>query len=210
MKFVPTLAGFLLLFALPACRPMLYPAARAFGSPSEDELKRCRVAFEQFKARPAQAQIVVHEVVDPRGSGATRHLQAAGCLAASFQAQGLANVSPAAFRPEVDPTPLGRNQLRYTWRRAHAYGDWIERMRPEGDYFVFVEMLPRPSGEIVGIQTYILDRTGAVAYARLLNSHHFGRPALKDSQEGITFLLQVLQKDLVRRGTELFPPYGVG
>lgn len=211
MRLGPALSCLLVLVAPQfGCKSMLYPLARAFGSPSEGELKRCRATFEQFKSQRGTARIVVHSALDPRGPQGAWEPRTADQLVALMQQQGMPHAVPVPAPKDIDPTPLGANQMRYTWKRAHAYADWIRRTRPEGDFFVFVELLRHPAGEIVGIQTYVLAASGDIAYARQLNSHQFGRPAISDPQSAIDFLHGVLQSALSRPADAVFPPYGVG
>jgi hypothetical protein len=188
---------------------MLYPLARAFGGPSEGQLKRCRAAFERLKAQKGTARIVVHSALDPRPLGAWDP-GTAEQLAALMREKGMANAVAAPAPQGVEPLPLGGNQMRYAWTRARAYGDWIRKTRPEGDFFMIVEMFHQPAGEIVGLQVYVLDRMGDIAYLRLMNSHHFQRPSLPGPQEAITLLHGLFQRGLTRQAEEQFPPYGVG
>ncbi len=203
----------LVLLFLPGgtgCKPMLYPVARAFGGPSETELKRCRAAFDRLKAQKDTAHIVVYSALDPRGPQEAWDPGTADRLAALMQEKGMAHAVPAPAPKGVEPTPLGGNQLRYAWNRARLYGGWIRRSHPDGDFSLFVEMFHQPTGDIVGLQLYVLDRSGEVAYRTLMNSHHFQRPSVPGPQEAITLLHGIFQWGLSRQAEEIFPPYGVG
>lgn len=200
----------LLLLPQPGCKAMLYPVARAFGGPSEGELKRCRAAFERLKDQKGSARIIVFSALDPRGPQGAWDPGTAERLVALMQEKGMANATPAPAPQAVEPTPLGGNQMRYAWDRAHAYGDWLRRAQLEGDFFLFVEMFHQSAGEIVGLQVYVLDRTGEIAYLNLMNSHHFKGPSVPGPEEAITLLHGLFQWGLTRRAEERFPPYGVG
>ena len=205
-----TLLALLFLAGVPACKPMLYPAARAFGSPSEGELKKCRTAFIRLKDARATARIVVYAAIDPVGTRKDPFAGTAELLAEQLKEKGWTHCSCASGVPSVQPTPLLRNQLRYTWSRAHLYGRWVETTRPEGDFFLFLEVLAPPANGIIGIQCYVVDASGQVAYARLMNSHHFGGTTPKDPETACRLILRAFLRDLERRAEEVFPPYGVG
>lgn len=198
----------LLLLAAPGCKPMLYPLARAFGGAPESELKLRRAAFDRLKARQATARIRVAPVLDPRRDQPPASDTAAG-LVAQLQADGWAGASALAAAPAVAPTPLGRNQLRYLQTRAGAYSAWVKAARPEGDYLVVVEVLSG-SGGIGGIQCYVLECSGQVAYLCLQNSHHFGAHRPADAQAAGQLALRLLARDLQRKPEEVYPPWGVG
>jgi len=72
MKLRPILLTLLCLPAIQGCKPMLYPVARAFGGPSEGELKLRRAAFDRLKATRATAKILVYPALRVRRGKPTR------------------------------------------------------------------------------------------------------------------------------------------
>jgi hypothetical protein len=210
MKLWPSLLSLLLLPGIQGCAPMMYPLARAFGSPAESELKKCRVAFERLKAERATARILAYQALEPVGARVGGFPGTAEQTTERLRAHGFSAVRAVADPPRIKPTPLGANQLRYVWTRAHAYGAWVQSVRPEGDYHLFLEILAPPSGGILGAHCYILDGMGQVAYRRLMNSHHFGNHPPQDPEAACGLILQILLQDLERPADSIFPPYGVG
>lgn len=210
MNSASILAAGLLLASQPAWKAVLYPAARAFGSPSERELKACRAACERLKASPATARIVVFPSCNPVLADPKIGPESAPLILAKLHAGGFGNAVLATSEPGLAITPYGGNQMRYSWNRAHAYGAWIRQARPEGEFFFFAEVASGPSGRVHGIHGYVLDAQGTVAYHRLMNSHHFGKAGPVGQAEALELLMKVFLKDLQRPVLELFPKWGVG
>jgi hypothetical protein len=210
MKPATFLFASLLLAPQPACKVLLYPAARAFGAPSERDLKACRLACERLKASPAAARLVVFPARNPVRVDPQIGPDSASLLLAKLQAGGFGNAVLATADPGLPVTPYGGNQLRYSWDRARAYGAWIKQARPEGEFFFFAEVAAGPSGRVNGLHAYVLDAEGTVAYHRLMNSHHFGQPGPAGQAEALELLVKHFLKDLPRPALELFPKWGVG
>ncbi len=190
---------------------LLYPFARAFGSPPEAELARCRVAFSRLAADWNHAHILVLPVwqaglqVEPRPENWRQDL--------AFALARGAGAPPGRFRmadaaPAVAPMEMGHNQLRYLWQRAELYRRWVQESSPAADYVWCLELLGPPD-HVVAIQVYIFDRSGQIAYCRLYNSHQFGRPALT-FKRALGLVIHHLREDLQRDPLAVFPPYGVG
>jgi len=192
------------------CKPMLYPVARAFGGPSEGELKRCRVTFERLQAGRGSLRLQVSPAVDPVGRWKAGYPDTVDAQVQQLRVTGWSGCIATATLPGVEPTPLGRNQMRYSWNRARAYGAWVAGSHPEGDFHLFTEVLTHPSGAIIGIHLYVVDASGQVAYQRLMNSHHFGGNTPADPRDAALRILWVFMRDIDRRADEVFPPYGVG
>jgi hypothetical protein len=210
IRLILLLISLILLPIIQGCTVMVYPFARAFGSPSESELKQCRVAFERLKAGRFTVRTVVYPAADPVGMRKDAYPGTAVLMAEQLRAKGWTNCTTAPTTPPVEPRRLGANQLRYAWNRAHAYGQWVRTARPEGDFHLFVEILSDPSGNIIGIQAYVLDASGQVAYERLLNSHQFGGNPPKNPEAACQLILRVLLNHLDQADPCIFPPYGVG
>ena len=189
---------------------MLYPLARAFGSPTESELRKCRVAFDDLKARWATARVVVYAAGDPTGAREGGFAGTADLLAGRLREAGWAACSVAPAAAPVEPTPLEGNQLRYAWKRARAYAKWVQGARPGGDFLIFTEVLTSSAGGVVGIHMFVVEGDGEVAYQRLLNSHHFATSQPPDPAAACGLILQVFLRDLGKSADEVFPPYGVG
>jgi len=199
-----------LLLLVQGCQLMMYPCARAFGSPSESELKQCRAAFEHLKEGRTTARTVVYPVVNPRQEQPMALAGTAAYVAEQLQAKGWTNCTIATNPPAVAGTPLGHNQLRYMWDRAHGYSQWVRDSQPAGDFHLFIEILSARSGEIIGIHCYVVDATGQIAYVRLSNSHHFGDQPPQDSEAACQFILKFLLHSLESPAEIVFPKYGVG
>jgi len=205
-----TVAGMVVAGVTSGCAVMLYPLARAFGSPSQGELQRCRYAFARFQATRATVTTVAYAPIDPR-SGARHGGEAAlAVLRERLPGVGVGRCVVAGVPPDVEPTPLGHNQLRYAWTRARLYAAWARDARPAGDFFVVVEILSAPSGEIVGVHGYVVERGGQVAFVRWLNSHSFGTGPPRDAAQACALILDRLQRSLARPAAESYPRYGVG
>ena len=200
----------LALGSLTACRPMLYPFARAFGSPSEGELKLRRAAFNRLKAQRGAWRIVVYPMLDPTGRRQETFPGCAETAAAILRDRGLAGAAAGEAPPTVPARALGGNQLRYLQDRAAAYGGWMKEARPAADAAVFMEVLVDGSGTISGLHMVVVEASGQVAYTRLFNSHHFGPNPPSGGDAACRLLARVLLRDLERPAEELHPPYGVG
>jgi len=210
MSIRTLLLPLLLLAGIQACKPMMYPLARAFGSPSEGELKKCRAAFDRLKTGQATLRLKLYPALDPVGHRKSGYPGTTAVQADLLAAKAWSHCSAADALPGVAATPLGSNQMRYSWNRARDYGKWVASARPEGDFHVFTEILAGPSSGIIGIQMYVVDASGQVAYQRLMNSHHFGGTPPGDAETASRLILQVFLRDLERPSDQVFPPYGVG
>lgn len=199
----------LLLFSS-ACKPMLYPLALAFGGPSEGELKLRRVAFDRLKASKATARILVYPLVDPRHAESPYPVASAETAAALARGEGLAGAKAATGFHAVPPSALGSNQLRFTMDRAKAYAAWTATQRLDTDFVMFLEAMTDSAGRVGGIQLYVVEASGQVAYVRLYNSHHFNGTPPHGPDNVCGVMLRNLRFDLTRQATELHPPYGVG
>lgn len=200
----------LLLPVMQGCKFLLYPAARAFGGPSEGELKRCRTAFDRLKAGRANHRLKLYPTVDPLGRWKQGYPETPDVLAQQLRVTGWQSCSITTTLPGVEPTPLGHNQMRYSWNRARAYGAWVASAHPEGDFHLFTEVLSHPSGAVIGIHLYVVDASGQLAFQRLMNSHHFGGNVPADPLAAALRILRIFMRDIDRPADEVFPPYGVG
>ncbi len=199
-----------LLLGSSACKPMLYPLARAFGGPSESELKLRRVAFDRLKASKATARILVYPLVDPRRAENPYALATAETAAALAKGEGLAGAVAATAFHAVPPSALGGNQMKYTQGRARAYAAWTAAQRLDTDFVLFLEAMTDAAGSVGGIQLYVVEASGQVAYARLYNSHHFNGTPPNGADNICGVMLRTLKFDLMRLATDVHPPYGVG
>lgn len=210
MKRTAFLACILLAVPNHGCNVMLYPVARAFGGPSESELRACRPAFERMKATLLSARWLVYPALVPKGAG-TLVPGAAEYLREGLQKAGAAHCSLAPGLPAPEPTEFGPNQMRFTWKRARGYSDWVKRTQPEGDLLVFTEFLRAPDGVIHGMMFYVVERSGQIAFVSLWNSHHFkGGVSPKDPEAACELVLERFKQALNWDASRMFPPYGVG
>lgn len=212
------LVGLLLL--LPAsARPeeagsiLLYPFARMFGSPSESELAKCRQAFQQWQARGSSCQVCVEPVlwVTPHRAGPAHsyRVDQANALLSRLEKLDRVKLVLALDPPKVAPDQLGRNQLRYTWKRAATYAEYTARLHPAESYVLFTEVWGA-GANVAAIQIYLVDASGQIVYCRLFNSHHFGPNLPLKGPAWLDFLMPVLLRDMKRAPEALFPKYGVG
>lgn len=205
----PLLLFLLLLPFQQGCKPMLYPVALAFGSPTEGELAKRRVAFDHLKASCASARVLAYPLIDPSGQ-APALPDTATFMAELLRARGWEHSMAASVAPGVAPTPLLRNQLRFVQTRAEAYAAWAKTLRADADFLVVVEALPGRDGSIRGVHCFVLEASGQVAYMRFLNSHSFGPEAPQAIKAACRLAVRTLLKDLQRPTIEVHPPYGVG
>ena len=195
------------------CEILLYPLARAFGSPSESELVLCRAAFARLQATFPTARRQVAPVWRPIMCDAAvlepcwRPDLAARLATAIGGPDG--RVSVLSVAPAVAPMPLPHNQLRYLWQRARAYAAWVQAAPPpSADYILCVELLGQDDFTYA-VQVCLLDARGQIAYCRLYNSHQFGRPPI-DCEEAVALIVRRLRADLAREPGQIFHPYGIG
>lgn len=192
---------------------LLYPFARAFGSPSEAELARCRAAFRQFQARDADCRVLVQPVmfVSRQQSGSTVAYRAdlADDLIKRLTPALHAGLCRAETVPAVARADFKRNQLRYTWTRAAQYSDYTARAHPKADYVLFTEVWAA-GRKVAALQIYLLNSSGQIAYCRLFNSHQFGNALPLEGPAWMEFLTRHFLQDLSREPGQVFPKYGVG
>ncbi len=210
MKLRPLLLTLLVLPASQGCKPMLYPLARAFGSPSEGELQLRRAAFDRLNAARTTTKVLVYPAFRPAHPAQEAYPATADLAAELLQGYGWAHCTAVKVPPALPATPLMRNQLRYVQTRARCYSDWAKTARPEADFLVILEVLVQPTGGIVGVHCYVLEASGQVAYARQFNSHQFGAPSIDLPANAVGFALRELSMDIQRPADQVHPPYGVG
>lgn len=188
---------------------LLYPLARAFGSPPESELARCRQAFQGLQSRLPASRVVVQPVLFVDGPRRTWRQDLAGAICQEAQTRTGASLEVAGAAPQVGPAKFRHNQLRYLWERAGQYSSWAKAAHPAGDYVWCAEIWGH-DGKVAAIQIYILDPAGQVAYCRLFNSHHFGDNVPLEGRDAVRLIVNAVFRDLQRDPKKLFPPYGVG
>lgn len=188
---------------------LMYPLARAFGSPPEAELAKCRQAFARLQAGLASSRVVVEPVMFVDGA---KHAWLRGPAEAIIRLAAkrtTARLEPGSSAPAAAATEFGHNQMRYHWARAAAYSQWVREAHPAGDYHWICEIRGH-DGKVAAIHTYLVDASGQLAYGRLFNSHHFGAGLPLEGDAAISVLLNQLFEDLAREPKQVFPPYGVG
>ncbi|HNC24249.1 MAG TPA: hypothetical protein PLU52_08585 [Opitutaceae bacterium] len=195
--------------AIGGCREVLYPLARAFGSPPEEDLAVCRVAFAELKKNLPASSVRVEPVqyAATRDTRRWRYDWAEG-LAREAHLRMPTRYEIAPIAPGVVPTHFGRNQMRYLWERAVAYSNWLKSSPPGIDYIWCTEIFAQ-EGRVIAIQVFVYDAKGQLAYCRLFNSHHFGK-TLNEGDDALRLVVQTLLDDLKRDPEQIFPRYGVG
>ena len=194
------------------CRAMLYPAARAFGSPKESELKVSRQAFAAMKSEIRGGSVVVLPTLVTNLEGEPAWDTDATNGVAEFLRRELSPLAvPTAEIPAVPFEPVGGNELRYETRRGRTYAAWIGAQHPSGDRFVFTEVIRDSAGTtILGGLFFVVDASGRIAYARHYNSHWFDPASMPNVGVFLEWMLKEFLEDLGKEPTEIFPPYGVG
>jgi hypothetical protein len=194
------------------CKPMLYPAARMFGSPPERELAACRAQYRRLQTDLPGASLVVHPpcIFTREGNRWDRALSAG--ISQALAARGFHPVAFEGPDPRLEGKGPGANQMRFTWNRARDYARWTAETQPEGAWHLYSDLLVDAGGTIRGMEIYILDGQGHLALVRLVNSHH---PVFQGIQagslpSGCEVLAETLQNTLRLPPERLYPPYGVG
>lgn len=201
------LSALLLALAL-GCHTLMIPVARAFGAPPESELRLRRAALERVQSQRGTLPLRVYMLLDPTG----HHPPAEGSarfVAGRLQEAGWSRARSVHAVPPVPATDLGHNQLRYHEQRGTSYGAWM-KAEPPGDEWVLILEGIRGEGGYAALHLYLLDPSGQIAYSRLMNSHHFGKPGPGRPQEACRMLVQLLLKDLDRPAQAVWPPDGIG
>lgn len=198
------------------CKPMLYPAARMFGSPPESELAACRTHYKRLQGELPGASLVVHPpcLITREGKGwVTRWDRGlVQGLGTALTARGFHPVPSAGPNPQLAADGPGANQLKFTWKRARDYARWTAASKPDGAWHLYSDLLVDAGGTIRGMEIYLVDAGGNLALVRLVNSHH---PAFQGIQpgslpSGCEVMAQTLQDTLKLPPERLYPPYGVG
>jgi hypothetical protein len=201
----------LLLVVCSGCTAILYPAARAFGSPSERELVSCRAHLREMQSSLPKAKLIVHPPCVITRSGGRWETNATARVVEALKSKGFADVVAEDSLPAVPARSPGWNQLRFTWRRAHAYSAWAWGSKLEPGWHVFADFVVL-DGQLAGFGIYVTDADGNLALVRIMNSHQSGwkagQPGLIES--GCNMLVNALLGILKMSPERLYPPYGVG
>jgi hypothetical protein len=198
--------------ALGGCRQIIYPLARAFGSPPEAELARCRIAFEQYRTKLEASRVLVvpvYFIPDLKNSDRQWRSDLAAALVRAAGPRTKARFEVAVMAPQIKATHFGHNQMRYLWERSEAYATWIKATPPGADYVWCVEIFGF-NGKVVAIQLYAFEAKGQLAYCRLFNSHQFGDNLWLNDEASIQLVVNTLLEALRLEPEAVFPPYGVG
>jgi len=162
-----------------------------------------------LQAQMGTSRVVVQPVMFVNQGERIWRRDLAEAIVQQSEAQTRAKFEVASAAPTAAPTKFGHNQMRYTWERAAAYGQWVKDTHPAGDFLWVCEIWGH-EGKVAAIQVYVLDASGQIAYCRLYNSHQFGPNLPLAGDEPIKLLVKQLFKDLPRDPKQIFPPYGVG
>ena len=202
-------SGFGLTSARAGMEIILYPVARAFGSPAESELARRRVAFKQLQAGVEKSRLVVMPVLFADAGRCQWRSDLAAAELRELATRTSAKMEVSSVEPKVAVPPRFHNQLRYLSKRAKVYRDWIKAAPPSGDYVLVTEVFG--AGEkVAAIHIYLFDSSGQVAYCRLLNSHQFGPNLPLAGDSAVKLIVNTFIDNLKWDATKLFPPHGIG
>lgn len=201
----------LLGLPLMGCSLMVYPAARAFGGMKESELKKCRAAFAVMKEEIRTSTVMVYPLLVVKGGVPSWDAVGARQLSAILESENHLAASVAPQKPGVPFEPMKRNQLRYLNERTLAYAAWTRAQPRAGDYCWFSEIFMDAHGDqVYAIHIYVVDAEGAIPYARLANSHHFGPTPVREVSGALRFTVKRFFKDLAEDPLRIWPKYGVG
>jgi hypothetical protein len=201
--------GLLLLTLRAGTGILLYPFARAFGSPPESELADCRRAFQQLQAHLGTSRVLVLPVLFVNGHQRDWRNDLAEAIVQEVGTYSSAKLDLADAPPGVAQPKLGRNQLRYLWERGAAYSRWVKQAHP-ADHYVLCTEIWGQHGKVAAIHIYILDSSGQIAYCHLYNSHQFGENLPLEGNLAVLLLVRRFFEHLLLEPTRIFPPYGVG
>ena len=188
---------------------LLYPLARAFGSPSESELAKCRQAFHQLQADLGTSRVAVMPVFFVDGGRRVWRADLAEAIIREAGVRSSAQFAVPVPAPAVAPAVLGHNQLRYLWERASVFAEWVKADHPAADY-VWIAEIWGHGGKVGAIHVYVFDVRGQLAYCRLFNSHQFGPNLPLEGDAAVQLLVRRFFEDLQKDPVRIFPPYGVG
>lgn len=203
------LAGLALSTARAGSEILLYPLARAFGSPPESELVKCRQAFRELQSGLGGSRVVVEPVLFVDGHRRQWRADLAGSLCREAAARTTAKLVVAPSNPSVPQARFRHNQLRYTWERAAQYAGWVREAHPAGD-FVWCAEIWGHDGKLGAVQVYLLDPSGRIAYCQLFNSHHFGENLPLEGDRAVRLIVEAVFEHLRWDADRVFPPHGVG
>jgi len=198
-----------LALGLTHCRLAMSPLARSFGSPSEHELARCRVALQRLQQTAPALTLEVAPVMFVCARQVVWRRDLAETLSEHARAQKIATVAVARQAPAVKWRSMPHNQLRYLWARAHDYARWISTRPPHAQYMLCTEVWTH-NGQVVGIHVFVYEAGGQLAYCRLFNSHHFGHHLTAEGSAAVDLAWNRFLADLRREPEKVFPPFGVG
>jgi hypothetical protein len=201
----------LLLVVCSGCTTILYPAARAFGSPSERELASCRVHLREMQSSLPKAKLIIHPPCVITRSGGRWETNATARVVEALKSRGFEDIVVADSLPAVPVRVPGWNQLRFTWQRAHDYSTWAQGAKLGPGWHVFADFVVL-NDQLAGFGIYVTDADGKLALVRIMNSHQYGwkvgQPGLIES--GCNMLVEVLLQIPKMSPERLYPPYGIG
>ena len=194
---------------------LMYPLARAFGSPPESELVQCRNAFRQLQVKLETSRLEIQPVLFVAGGDGRWHdgsqqwsVIIAQEVATEMAKRTKANLVLVTARPNVDfPGKMYHNQLQYLWDRAEQYSQWVKASRPSADYVLIIEMFSGAGKKEAAAQLYVIDASGQIAISRLMRFP--GAPA-SDKSILVKPIINALFDSIRMDANALFPPYGVG
>ena len=200
-----------------SCEVMMYPLARAFGSPKESELKVFRENFVHLQENISTSKMAVFPPSIVNDQEQEWKPDVAIQMAEIMQHRAAIDAYDISVKPEVGFIPVGRNQSRFRWERAKAYSAWVVQAQPvpPGDFIMFTDFICPPGSScenVGGVNVYVIDAQGHVSIATVINSkhgiYHKIRPdSLRDcAVMAVERLKNVLLLDVM----DFYPPYGVG
>jgi hypothetical protein len=200
-----------LLVICSGCEATLYPAARAFGSPSERELVSCRAHLREMQSSLPKAKLIIHPPCVITRSGGRWETNATARVVEALKSKGFEDVVAEDSLSSVPVRVPGPNQLRFTWQRAHAYSAWARGAKLGPGWHVFADFVVLDD-QLAGLGIYVTDADGHLALVRIMNSHQsgwkVGQPGLIES--GCDMLIEILLQIPKMSPERLYPPYGIG
>lgn len=131
-----------------------------------------RAAQEQFQSGLGRISITVYPTLVRKGYEEGFDLGSAHEIAAFLNERGIATANVAAEEPVIE-TVWRRNEIRVAAGTARSLAQFVQGQPLETPYALMMECFISPKdGRVMAVHYYVVTKTGSVADAGLINSHH--------------------------------------
>jgi len=180
------------------CSIIMHPLSLMFGGPSKAKQSEIHDNFSRLQAdyRTSRHVFIPTYVREGRGRRWDTHV-AEMVMRQSEEMCGIKGICDTAS-PGVPFGLLGRNQFAYLWDQADVYANWVRTAGIPGDYIWFTEIFVSDSLQAYAIHTFVINGSGGIAYARLLNNHQFKDETPRSFQESAAFLMKKFRESIDR------------